>query len=246
VYDPRLPANGRGILNVKHPPAVTADALSGEKAPSDTHSATAAPPVSAAAPDARWIRAAMDQFESLLVQYAARLLMGDVERARDVVQDTFLKLWTADRATVNGHLGQWLYRVCRNRALDVRRKEVRMTRLQAEQVESRETAGRANPEARKVVEESSVSVLVMLDALPEQQQEAVRLKFQGGLSYREISNVMDITVNHVGVLIHNGLKAIRERLTTSAEPQLHAARAAGISGIVGTSGTCPGPISGAK
>ena len=44
------------------------------------------------------------------------------------------------------------------------------------------------------------------------QQEVLRLKFQHGLSYREISGVTELTVSHVGVLIHNGLKALRARL----------------------------------
>jgi RNA polymerase sigma-70 factor (ECF subfamily) len=63
-----------------------------------------------------------------------------------------------------------------------------------------------------------------LKQLSDKQQEAVRLKFQSGLSYREIAEVMDITVNHVGVLLHNALKAIRDRITTSDEgeqPLIH-------------------------
>jgi RNA polymerase sigma-70 factor (ECF subfamily) len=42
------------------------------------------------------------------------------------------------------------------------------------------------------------------------------LKFQGGLSYREISRVTGLTVSHVGVLIHTGLKSIRTKLFPSA------------------------------
>ena len=83
-----------------------------------------------------WIAQAVDRYEGPLTLYAARVLAGagshygiDVERARDVVQDTFLRLWESDRASVNGHLAQWLYRVCRNCALDVRRKESRMTTM---------------------------------------------------------------------------------------------------------------------
>jgi RNA polymerase sigma-70 factor (ECF subfamily) len=151
----------------------------------------------------------VDHYEGLLIHYAARLLGGDVDRARDVVQDTFLKLWTADRAGIDGHLGQWLYRVCRNGALDVRRKEARMTTLQEThaEVEADDARGAAREQER-----AAGQVFQMLESLPERQQEVIRLKFQGGLSYREIANVMDLTVTHVGVLIHNGLKAIREKL----------------------------------
>jgi RNA polymerase sigma-70 factor (ECF subfamily) len=40
----------------------------------------------------------------------------------------------------------------------------------------------------------------------------LRLRFQEGLSYKEIAGVMQLTVSHVGVLIHNGLKSLRARL----------------------------------
>ena len=77
-----------------------------------------------------WVHAALERYEQPLIRYAARFT-GDVERAREVVQDTFLKLCAADRAKVESRLAPWLYTVCRNRALDVRDKEVRMKPLPA-------------------------------------------------------------------------------------------------------------------
>jgi len=194
-------------------------------APPASSSDAAGAPVSAA-PDAAWISAAVSQFQGPLIHYASRLLSGDVERARDVVQDAFLRLWSADRASVDGHLGQWLYRVCRNRALDVRRKEVRMTALSDEHIDvigqdtiafGRRSHDRGNEHesasaARTSHELSGHAVMGLLESLSDMQQEALRLKFQGGLSYREIATVMDITVNHVGVIIHNAIKALRERM----------------------------------
>ena len=49
-------------------------------------------------------------------------------------------------------------------------------------------------------------------ALPALQQEVLRLKFQAGLSYQEIAEVTGKSVSHVGVLLHEGLKSIRERV----------------------------------
>jgi RNA polymerase sigma-70 factor (ECF subfamily) len=51
-----------------------------------------------------------------------------------------------------------------------------------------------------------------LATLSENQQEVVRLKFQSGLSYREISEITDLSVTNVGFLLHTALKKIRERL----------------------------------
>ena len=148
----------------------------------------------------------MDRYEGPLTIYVARLL-GDVDRARDVVQDTFLKLWQADREQVDGHLVKWLYTVCRNRALDVRRKEHRMTTLENKHVDS--LTGGADKAAPGT---SDGNVQLLVTRLPDRQQEAVRLKFQGGLSYREIAEVMDTTVNNVGVLLHTAIKSIRAQL----------------------------------
>src|SRR5438477_11827202 len=173
--------------------------------------------------DGRWICQAVDRFEGPLTLYAARLLGGDVDRARDVVQDTFLRLWESDPANVNGHLGQWLYRVCRNRALDVRRKESRMTTMletaevrdQRSEVRGQmsDVRGQRSEGDRALTLTSDFRPLIsVMQSLPEKQQEVLRLKFQGGLSYADIATVMDITVNHVGVLIHTAIKALRERM----------------------------------
>jgi len=183
-----------------------------------------------------WIEAAVARFEGPLTLYAARLLGRDADRARDVVQDTFLKLWTADRAAVDGHLPAWLYRVCRNGALDVRRKEVRMTALQDNPpaLDQRLNHDGEHDAPSAGHRETASGVMGLLDELPERQQEVLRLKFQGGLSYAEIATVMDLTANHVGVLIHTAIKAIRERMSNNVgEPAGKAQRVAGVSGHIG-------------
>src|SRR4051812_20231634 len=88
--------------------------------------------------DAAWIRSAVERFEGPLTLYAARLLR-DADAARDVVQDTFLRLCSQPRAEIQARLAEWLFTVCRNRALDVLRKESRMTQLSDEQVQVRST-----------------------------------------------------------------------------------------------------------
>ena len=159
---------------------------------------------------AEWLREILLKYEGDLLRYAQRIV-GDPEQARDVVQDTFLKLWQQNRAELDGHLVEWLYTVCRNRAVDVRRKEQRMHTLAEESWDVQETA-EPSPGALAECRDSAAQVLELVDGLPANQQEVIRLKFQAGLSYREISRVTGLTVTHVGVLLHTGLKAIRLRL----------------------------------
>jgi len=163
-------------------------------------------------PDSSWVPSVMADYEVPLTRYAAHIT-GDTERAREIVQDTFLKLCRQKPAQIRSHLAQWLYTVCRNRALDVLRKERRMTGLSDSQLRLQIHSGPEVPAALEK-EEQLADVLNILSTLPANQQEVLRLKFQADLSYSEISRVTNLTVSNVGFLIHTGLKTIRERVRT--------------------------------
>lgn len=157
-----------------------------------------------------WIRAVMVNYESKLIRYAWRFT-GDRERARDVVQDTFLKLVTTDRASLDGKLAPWLYTVCRNRALDVRRKEARMDVLEHTKLESRPSTN-AGPDELAARNEDHAAVLAALAELPEDQQELFRLKFEHGMTYREIAAVVNRPLSSVNADLTKTLRTIRKRL----------------------------------
>jgi len=168
--------------------------------------------------DDGWINSVVQQYERPLVRYAAQIT-GDLERGRDVAQDTFLRLCKQDReqldGLLNGHLVEWLYTVCRNRALDVRRKESRMKTMTAEQAtvqESRDTDQAVAAEQR----DTTARVLEFVERLTENQREVVRLKFQHGLSYKEIAAVTELSVSNVGYLIHTAIKKLRAELGVQA------------------------------
>ena len=164
---------------------------------------------------ADWIGQTVAAYEGRLVRYAARLT-GDLERARDVVQETFLRLCTRKRSAVEPHLAEWLFTVCRNRALDVRKKEKRMA-LYDQHLD--EKAGPAPPpEAGAEARETRSRVLQALGALPEDQQEVIRLKFQEGVSYQEIGRITRRSVSNVGYLIHQGLVTLRRRFKADPRP----------------------------
>ncbi len=162
----------------------------------------------------RFVREAVDRFEGPLTQYAARLL-GDHDRARDVVQDAFLRLCSQDHGALEGRLAEWLFTVCRNRTTDILRKEGRMASLTEEQLLLRASPEPGPPEIAEARDTQSRAAQ-LLETLPESQREVIRLKFQNGFSYREISRISGHSVSNVGYLIHVGLKAIRSQL---ADPQ---------------------------
>ena len=150
----------------------------------------------------QWIVDALDLYEDALLRYATWVLR-DAELAREVVQETFLRLCREERSKLTGHLAQWLFTVCRNLAFDTRKREARMTPL-----ENAEIGVDSNLEKREAVGE----IFRMVESLPKNQREVVYLKFQCDLSYKEISEVTKLSVGNVGLLIHTALRAIRKRV----------------------------------
>ena len=152
-------------------------------------------------PDRQWIAEILEEYEDSLIRYATWLLR-DSDVARDIVQETFLKL-CRESADVREHVAPWLFTVCRNLAFDTRKRQARMTSLG-----DKELGVDSNLEQRETVGE----IFRLVQALPKNQREVVYLKFQCDLSYKEISAVTGLSVGNVGLLLHTGLRAIRQRV----------------------------------
>ena len=153
------------------------------------------------------VRLLMDRYEGPLLQYAMRFV-GTIDAARDVVQDTFLRLWRQPPESVDDHSAQWLFTVCRNRAIDIARKERRMKPFDNEFAESRPDSG-PTPADAAATDEAISHASSAVCQLPENQQEVIRLKFQNGFSYKEIAGITGLSVTNVGYLIHTGVKTVR-------------------------------------
>jgi len=150
-----------------------------------------------------WLADALGRYERPLVRYAHRLL-GDLDRARDVAQDCFLKLCQQPPGSLDGRLKEWLFTVCRNRAIDHLRKEGRMGGLADEPAVRMEDHVARGEEQDRVLGEVA--------RLPARQQELLRLRFQEGLSYRQIAAVARLSQSNVGYLLHTALKTLRAAL----------------------------------
>ena len=152
--------------------------------------------------ESQWIAEVLDLYERSLIRYATWLLQ-DSELARDVVQETFLRLCRERSVDLRERVAPWLFTVCRNLAFDTRKREARMTPLGDKEIgfdcelERKETVG---------------EIFRLVQSLPKNQREVVYLKFQCDLSYREISEVTGLSVGNVGLLLHTGLRAIRQRV----------------------------------
>lgn len=172
--------------------------------------------------DARraWVLAALERHESELVRYAQRFV-GDLHAARDVVQHAFLRLCDQDPQELRGHEAAWLYRVCRNRALDWLRQAGRLQSF--DENEEQLLSGSVDHAAAEAVDpallaergELSDVLRSLVARLPLLYREPLQLWSQGW-SYREIAEVVERTEGNVRVLVHRAVKTLREHPQVSA------------------------------
>jgi RNA polymerase sigma-70 factor (ECF subfamily) len=169
-------------------------------------------------PDAVELRFLLDRYERPLVRYA-QSIVGDLESARDVVQEAFIQL-AEGRGPEAGednrrHTEAWLFTVCRNRSIDHQRKQSRIVPMNSLHDDRR--SEEPGPAAALESRELAGSLLQLLESLPANQREVIRLKFQNDLSYKEIADITRLSVTNVGFLLHTGLKKLRLLLSESPE-----------------------------
>lgn len=175
-----------------------------------TPAAASVPTPVPAPPD--WFHAALQRWERPVLRYALTL-SGDLESARDAAQDTFLRLFRAHPDGATEDLGKWLFTVCRNLITDLHRKNQRivpMTSATAATLDALpDESPAAAPAAALEKKEETSALRRMVSALPARERELVRLKFEAGLSYREIAAATGLTVSNVGYLLHQAVQGLR-------------------------------------
>lgn len=162
-----------------------------------------------------WVLEAVETYELPLLRYARRLL-DDLDLAHDAVQHAFVKLCEQSQEKMQGHIAPWLFRVCRNKAIDHLRHAGRERTLLDDDKESQTAATpvpaadnrEANPADLAERHDLADLVAQLLTHLPVAQRETLDL-WCAGLSHRQIAEVTGRSEGNVRVLTHRGLSTLR-------------------------------------
>jgi RNA polymerase sigma-70 factor (ECF subfamily) len=149
-----------------------------------------------------------DQFRGPLLRYLSSfgLVLQDRE---EVLQEVFLALFQhLDRGKSRDHIRGWLFRVAHNLALKSRYR-------MRQDFEARAKAGAAelaidpapNPEDQLVHSQAQQHLLAVVDALPVQDRRCLFLRAEG-LRYREIAEILDMSLGAVSISLARSLARI--------------------------------------
>lgn len=146
-------------------------------------------------------------------------LLSDRESAEDAVQDSFLMLWNTPGKwdpSKNVKFTTWFYRVVTNACLDKKRKYRYETPEQSVELESNER----NQEEAVVLKRAKDKIESLIQQLPENQQTALTLCFYEGLSNKEASAVMDLSVKAVESLLMRAKASLRNKIGTDRKTEV--------------------------
>ena len=148
-------------------------------------------------------------FELLLLRNQSKLfsyilfVVHDRETAEDIFQETFVKVITRlqeGRYTVSGKFGAWIMRIAHNAIMDWYRDQASMRIVDTSADNDLSNIPGAdifegNIENRFVNSQIMTDVRRLLDALPPMQREVVYMRFYQQLSFKEIADSTDVSIN---------------------------------------------------
>ena len=163
----------------------------------------------------------LETYQGAAYRYSYRIFR-DRHIAEDVSQEFFFKLFrNAAKYQPAGKFTTYFYKVLNNLCLDTLRRMHRKSLPDFQSFENPVLDGmpeeRADgaPEVAAEVSEERRLVREAIQRLPGHQRKVIVLRELEELKYREIAEVLDLSLNEVKVLIHRGRKALLKILKRS-------------------------------
>jgi len=156
-------------------------------------------------------------------RYAMRLTRGNTHEAEDIVQDVFLRAYRSwDTFKRGTNCRAWLFTICRNRFLRKKERRDRRPEVVASQIDADVEAlavtavfseiESADPEQEFFASFVDEEVIKAVDELPEPFRETVVLSDIDGLSYPELSEVLNVPVGTVKSRLFRGRRLLQQSL----------------------------------
>ncbi len=159
------------------------------------------------------------ELENAFAQHRSELLgtlyylVGNLEDARDALQETFVKCWRhREQLAEVRNLKAWIFRIALNTGRDVRQTAWRRKRRSLPEDEA-VLAGRGpGPQAEAERNEQLARVGEALKHLRKEEQEVFLLRQNGQMKYEEIADAVGIPLGTVKTRMRLALTKLREAM----------------------------------
>ena len=162
-------------------------------------------------------------WEKLVRRYEGKIynqglrLMGNSSDAMDLMQEVFLGVYrNLHRFRGDAKFSSWVFRIAYNKAMDMnRRKKLMITQTRVsdeDELDILETIpGRSSYEAEKILNDyqRNKQIISMLTDLPIEQRLIVELKVFQSLTFEDIAEIHEISVNTVKTRFYSAIKKLK-------------------------------------
>ena len=153
----------------------------------------------------------MDKYQEK-VFWVIRRMVIDHESSDDIAQETFVKVWkNLDKFKGESKLYTWIYRIATNEALTHLRKKKRRFFLPIGDVEN-ELRSTLEADTYYGGDEIQLKLQKAILTLPEKQRLVFNMKYFEELKFREIAEVLEVTVGSLKAQYHHAVKKIEKYL----------------------------------
>lgn len=144
----------------------------------------------------------LTRYKDTLYDYISFQLNNQPEDIDDVFQETFVKVIVSlkeGRYISAGHFGAWLTRIAHNIIVDQFRADSQLTVVSSDRTDcdllNDTHVVDTYAEARIVNEQTLADVRLLMEQLPEEQRSVVYMRYYENLSFKEIADIMHVSVN---------------------------------------------------
>lgn len=156
----------------------------------------------------------VSRYKNLVYSIILRMI-NDNEEANDLAQEVFVKVYkNLDKYYPEFKFSTWIIRITTNHVIDYRRKKVKDT-VPISDVEY-ELSSDDSPEEAYIIKEEKEKLNKVLNKLPDMYKIPIVLYHQQGLSYQEISDIIDEPLSKVKNRIFRGRRMLKDMLMNNA------------------------------
>ncbi len=155
----------------------------------------------------------IERYQGKLFGYVKNLVNQNNMEVEDIVQESLISAYeNLNGFNTSKKFSSWLYRIAHNKAIDYFKKR----RLKTENIDDRDEVLEIKSE--KIIEEMEIEkeekkkLGKAIKKLELKYREVIDLYFFEDKSYEEISDILHIAVNNVGVLLYRGKNMLRKIL----------------------------------
>lgn len=161
-----------------------------------------------------------DAWRVIVDRYSSRVFglirsqCGNTDLAEEITQSVFCTMATKiDRYTETGRFESWLFRIAINRLRDeMRRRKRHATPVEDEKLVGMAGAGETMVESEEETTGDVAALRRAIAQLSDADQQIVHLRHFGGLSFKQIADILDQPLGTVLARQHRALKKLRDQL----------------------------------